>query len=283
MCKVPSDARRLCLQRSGLGDLFIRDYIPKGEDILDVSTIPHFWICERTGKDDALRTAADVEGFAGLVLTKRGVAVRAWCDQIGAVRKTLLPYDERLCDLNINVIPRHLMETTGWPSSIGANDAVKATNFAVKMPPVPTRCFKMMGLTTWTLAFQERPALGKFLIDFNGSSFEILLSDSQANSHEGKPIKQTKGDAKGTGKGSKGHANVEAKSSSTNQDETSNRISVLEAKFSTMERRQNNLESKINDGFSSVNDQLRQVLQAITPKAPHDPTGLSPPSKVPKV
>ena len=282
MCKVPIETRKLCLQRSGMGDLFLRDYIPKGEEILDVSTIPRFWSCERSGKEDALRTASDVEGFAGLVLTKRGVAVRAWCSQIGAVRRILLPNDERLTDLNIDIIPRHLFESTGWPTSIAAQEVVKATNFATKASPIPTRCFKMLGLTTWTLAFQEKPPAGKFLIDFNGSSYEILLSESQVNHHETKNAKQGKKESKGKGKGSKSASSQEDKPFQ-NQDETSQRISVLEAKFNTMERRQDSLESKINDGFSSVNDQLRQVLQAITPKAAHDPTGLSPPPKMPKL
>ena len=284
MCKVPTDGRQLCLERSGMGDLFIRDYIPKGKEILDVSTIPRFWSCDKSGKEDALRTASNVEGFAGLVLTKRGVAVRAWCGQIASVRQTLLPNDERICKLNIGVIPRFLIESTGWPTSIGAEEVVKATNFAVKLPPIPTRCFKMLGVTTWTLAFQSKPTINKFLIDFNNASFEIILSESQVAQNDGKTLKQTRKEAKGKGKGFKGISTSDSKSFQNSQEDAqSQRISVLEAKFNTMERRQDSLESKINDGFSSVNDQLRQVLQAITPKSVQEPTGLSPPPKMPKL
>lgn len=179
------------------------------------------------------------------------------------------------------MVPKIVIDSTGWPTSISAHEVVKATNHAVSSPPIPTRCYKVLGVTTWTLAFEKQPSVSRFLIDFNGSSFEILLSNPLDKAIESKSNKKSKGHGKGKGKGTKG-PKAEEPSSSHGKDENSSRFSVLEAKFTSMERRQDSLENKINDGFSSVNDQLRQVLNAIAPRAPQDPTGLSPPPKIQK-
>ena len=42
MCKVQATLRLSCLERSGTSELFIRDFIPRGEEIQDVTTIPRF-------------------------------------------------------------------------------------------------------------------------------------------------------------------------------------------------------------------------------------------------
>lgn len=282
MCKVPSNQRLACIERSGTTEMFIRDFIPRGEEISDTTTIPRFWPCDRSSREDALRTAMTIEGFSGLVLTRRGIAVRCLCDKLAGMRKVLLPNDERICGLNLSVIPRILVDSTGWPSSISAHEVVKATNHAVSLPPLPTRCYKVMGVTTWSLAFQQQPSKSRFLIDFNGSSFEILLSSPIDKSSESKSIKNVKGNAKGSGKNAKGSKGGPPQATSEKDSENSQRISALEARFSSMERRQDSLENKINDGFSSVNDQLRQVLNVIAPRSQQDPTGLSPPPKITK-
>ena len=282
MCKVQASQRIPCLERSGATELFIRDFIPRGEEIQDVTTLPRFWPCDKSSREDALRTAMNVAGYAGLTLTRRGIAVRCDCKKIGDMRKILLPNDDRICGLNISVVPKIAIESTGWPSSISAHEVVKATAHAVSVPPVPTRCYKVLGLTTWTLTFETPPSVSKFLIDFNGSSYEILLSSPIEKTSESKNIKKSKGNGKGKGKSAKGHQGEDKSAAIEKADANSNRISVLEAKFTSMERRQDSLESKINDGFCSVNDQLRQVLNAIAPRTPQEPTGLSPPPKIQK-
>ena len=223
-----------------------------------------------------------IDGFSGLVLTRRGIAVRCICAKIADLRKILLPNDDRLCGINLATVPRIIIESTGWPTSISAKEVVKATAHAVSLPPIPTRCFKILGVTTWTLAFERQPSVNRFLIDFNGSSFEILLSNPLDKAVESKTSKKTKGAGKGKNKGPKEIVANDAKSAHEKEDSNSSRISALEAKFSSMERRQDSLENKINDGFSSVNDQLRQVLNAIAPRSNQEPTGLSPPPKVMK-
>ena len=85
---------------------------------------------------------------------------------------------------------------------------------------------------------------------------------------------------KGSGKGFQGSAETAA--DVQKDDQNSQRITALEAKFSSMERRQDSLESRINDGFNSVNDQLRQVLHAIQPRGANSQTGMTPPPKAAK-
>ena len=223
--------------------------------------------------------SSSISGFAGLVHTRRGIAVRAWCKQVAAVRKIILAHDERITDLNQAVIPRVIRDSTGWPSIVGPQEIVRATNHAVALPPIPTRCYKAQGVTTWTLAFDSTPKIDKFMVQINNNTFEIILTVPTE-----KPVSNSKGkaskSAKGNGKGKKDF--VPEPRSTPQDDETSMRITSLEAKFSAMERRQDSLEGKINDGFSSVNDQLRQVLHAIQPRGANNQTGMTPPSKIHK-
>ncbi len=279
ICKIQADQRTTCLERSGAGDVFIRDFIPKGGIVDDLTIVPRFWQTDKHAKDEALRMSSSIAGFAGLVHTRRGIAVRAWCKQVAAVRKIILAHDERITELNQAVIPRVLRDSTGWPSVVGPQEIVRATNHAVALPPIPTRCYKAQGVTTWTLAFDSTPKIDKFMVQINGNTFEIILTVPTEKPSSTPKVKTNK-TAKGTGKGKK---DVLPEPNFTPQDDaTSQRITSLEAKFSAMERRQDSLEGKINDGFSSVNDQLRQVLHAIQPRGANTQTGMTPPSKAHK-
>eukprot|EP00434_Breviolum_minutum_P002928 symbB.v1.2.002574.t1/scaffold137.1/size303853/5 len=278
ICKIHADQRVYCLERSGAGDVFIRDYVAKGDVIEDLTIIPRFWEADKLSKDDALRAASSIPGFAGLVHTRRGIAVRAWCKQVISVRKILLAQDERISELNHGVIPRCIRDSTGWPSTVGPQEIVKASIHGTGLPPIPTRCYKSQGVTTWTLAFDSQPKVDKFMIQLNSKTFEIILT--VPNEKPAPPAKTKKG---GSVKGqkslsSKDHSNVVEEP----KDDHSHRISALEAKFSSMERRQDNLEGRINEGFLGVNDQLRQVLAAIQPRGANSHTGMTPPSKTAK-
>lgn len=279
VCKIHADQRVMCLERSGAGDAFIRDYVAKGETIDDLTIIPRFWDSEKLAKDDALRTSSSVPGFAGLVHTRRGIAVRAWCKQVASVRKILLAQDDRICEQNQAVIPRCLRDSTGWPSSVGPQEIVKASIHGVGLPPIPTRCYKAQGVTTWTLAFDAPPKIDKFMVQLNEKTFEIILTVPCD-----KPVPAAKGKKFGSSKGSgKSNNSVqEPREVDPKEDQNAQRISALEAKFSSMERRQDSLEGKINEGFHSVNDQLRQVLAAIQPRGASAHTGMTPPAKAPK-
>ena len=279
VCKIQADQRANCLERSGAGDVFIRDFIPKGESIEDLTIVPRFWQTEKALKDEALRMAASISGFAGLVHTRRGIAVRAWCKNVACVRKIILAHDDRISTLNHAVIPRVLRDSTGWPSAVGPQDVVRATNHAVGIPPIPTRCYKAQGVTSWTLAFDTVPKIDKFMVQINDKTFEIILTVPNEKMPSNTKTKNAKS-PKGSGKGKKDTNQESAPPPS--DDPNSQRITSLEAKFASMERRQDSLEGKINDGFMSVNDQLRQVLHAIQPRGTNTQTGMTPPSKIPK-
>ena len=279
VCKIQADQRTTCLERSGAGDVFIRDFIPKGDTIDDLTIVPRFWQTDKISKDEALRMSSSIPGFAGLVHTRRGIAVRAWCNRVASIRQIILAHDDRINELNQSVIPRVIRDSTGWPSIIGPQEIVRATVHAVSLPPIPTRCYKAQGVTTWTLAFDSTPKIDKFMVQINDKTYEIILTipnEKQSTVPKAKFVKT----AKGGGKGKK--ASVDDAPSSIAEDANAQRITSLEAKFSAMERRQDSLECKINDGFCSVNDQLRQVLNAIQPRGANNQTGMTPPSKAQK-
>ena len=279
MTKVTSDKRALCIERSGIGELFIRDFIPKGSSIEDITTLPRFWQAEKNGQADALKASSGVEGYAGLTLTKRGIAVRAWCSKLAPMRTAILADDDRVCQLNLATVPRVVVESTGWPASIGPSEVVKAVYHEVKAAPIPTRCYKILGVTTWSLAFDSKPAVARFLCQLNGASHEIILTTAQEKQNPVKPAKKTKGEGKGKS-GPKAEKSFQAAAQKEDEDpNTEARLTALEVKFGSLERRQDSLENRINEGFGSVNDQLHQVLNAIQPRANHDHTGATPPPK----
>ena len=279
MCKIPTVDRKAFLERSGVGEICARDFVPKGGTVTDSTVIPRFWQCDKGGKEEAIRAASSLTGFGGLIITKRGIAVRAWVSQIGTIRGILMPHDERICELNRNIVPVVMRESTGWPSSISASEVVKATYHATSKAPVPTRCYKSLGLTTWSLGFAEAPEIKSFLAQFNEQTYEILITEPSDPS----AIKAK--NAKGKGKG---------KTQLTSQKPVNNnlqepvdqvltdRVACLEAKFGSLERRQDQLEHRITTGFDGVQDQLRQVLQAVVPRQSQPSTGMTPPPKVAK-
>lgn len=277
MCKIPTSERKAFLERSGIGEICARDFVPKGDVIRDATIVPRFWQCDKTGKEEAVRAAASLTGFGGLIITKRGIAVRAWVNQVGSIRSILMPHDDRICDINRDVVPVTTRESTGWPSSISATEVVKATFHATSQAPVPTRCYRSLGLTTWTLGFATPPAISTFLAQFNDQTYEILISEPDPPAPK---AKVTKG--KGKGKNQQNPQKTAPFRSEPVDQVLTDRVACLEAKFGGLERRQDQLEHRITTGFDGVQDQLRQVLQAVAPKQGQASTGLSPPPKVAK-
>lgn len=281
MCKLPSSKRKCVIERSGLGLLTTRDFVPKGQSVDDLTVIPRFWSADRTSHQEAVKATTGLDGFAGLIISKRGLAARAWVSSIGSLRQALIPNDERISELNLHIVPRHSIISTGWPVAINPSEVVKATHHAVGQAPIPTRCFRNQGVTSWLLAFQDPPKLMKFVVKFNSDIFEILLTEEGSK----QPLRFAKKDAKkGGGKGSNYHPSPSVVSSATPSiDEAlGDRVSVLEAKFQSFEKRQEKVENQLSSGFDSLQNQLRQVLQAITPGREKAPTGDTPPPKCPR-
>ena len=124
--------------------------------------------------------------------------------------------------------------------------------------------------------FAVEPKVTKFSVSFNGVTYEILLTKP---ADKGKPSKGPKSISKGASKGGRVPKDTPPQPS----DETNDRRTNLETKFAAMERRQDNLEVKLQHGFDGVQDQLRQVLNAVQPRAASPTrTGYTPPPKMPK-
>ncbi len=278
MCKVTKETRVVMLETSGAGEVFVRDFISKGMQPTDTTIIPKFWACDRQGKDEALRSSASVDGFAGIVVTRRGIATRAWCNRISNVRKVLLADDERICDLNRSVVPHHMFNSTGWPLSIGPQDIVKVVKQTCGLPPIPTRCFKILGVTTWTLGFDSIPTILKFTAQFNGTIHEILLT--KVEEHQSTKKQTGSFNKFQSSKPARNQNELKAVPLSSPADE---RLTSLETKVAAMERRQDGMEHKLQTGFDGIQDQLRQVLNAVQPR-PASPraTGFTPPPEVAK-
>ena len=272
ICKTPESNRSQLLERSGIQDLFVRDFLTKDQVVSDTTILPKFWGISKPGRDEALRSASSLTGFAGLTLVRRGIAVRGWASKIVELRKVLMAGDDRFNEENSMVIPRFMMLSSGWPLSTNASDVTKAVTAACKQPPIPMRCARSMGLNTWTLGFQEVPAVRTFTALFNNEKHEILLTDINAsNGNRSKPPRIAK----------------PAKSSevtATTDDSVNERLTTLESKMSSVERRQDTIEQKLDGGFSDMQDQLRRVLQAVQGPRSASPskTGFTPPPKVQK-
>ena len=270
ICKTPLQHRQHLLERSGIGEIFVRDFLTLEEPPTDTTIIPKFWTISKHGKDEALRSSSSLTGFAGLTLVRRGIAVRGWCNHVQALRTVLMAGDDRFNDHNANIVPRKVLLSTGWPLSTSALDVTKAVQSACGQAPIPMRCSKSMGVNTWSLGFEKLPDKKSFAANFNGITYEILLSEPHnakaARSKPSKPSKQT---------------DNRPGSSAAANSEVNQRLTTLEGKMASVERRQDTIESKLDNGFGDLQDQLRRVLLAVQPPRSVSPgkTGLTPPPK----
>ena len=152
-CARFQQMRAQVLEKSGVGCIFVRDYIAKGDKADDIT--PRFWEVTKQFKDESVKATGGLKGFAGLMISKRGIAARAWTSDSATLRRALLPLDDRLSELNLSIVPRVIRESTGWQSSISPQEIVRATHHALSAAPVPSRCFRSNGVTCWTLAFEK--------------------------------------------------------------------------------------------------------------------------------
>eukprot|EP00438_Fugacium_kawagutii_P007017 Skav233753 [mRNA] locus=scaffold1792:300466:304788:- [translate_table: standard] len=277
LIKVPLASRATMLEHSGLGEITARDFLAKGTSPEDHSVLPRFWDASRQGREEAVRTASKVDGFAGVVLTKRGIAIRSWNCKLASTRAAVMNNDVRLCPENMSTVPKVQVESSGWPQNITAAEVVRSCHYYTQLAPVPTRCYRSAGVTSWSLMFSSMPSIARFCAAFNGHAVEIVLVPAQSMSMPGpRKGKEPK----------KSIRNVAPRATEPSPTETAHhdRISNLESRFSLMEKRQETLESRMDSKFSEVNDQLRQILQAVQPRAAsHNATGFTPPPKQPKV
>lgn len=276
--KIGAASRPYILEHSALGPLSSRDYVQKGQVIDDLTTLPRFFPATNVGKEEALRVASKLPGFCGLAMTKRGLAIRSWAKDLRGMRTAILASDPRITEENAAVFPKLQYESIGWPASISPGQVVHACLHATKAAPIPTRCFRSMGVTTWVLLFQDQPS--RFTAAFNSVTVEIILSPLQGGAKQ--PQKKQKPSKKANGR-----AVGDQPASSVPRpdiDESNNRISMLESRMNLLETKQESLESRMMNQFDQVQDSLRQVLAHVAPRSPnHGSTGCTPPPKQAKV
>ena len=169
LLKVQQKHRVPLLSVSGHGDLIVRDFVAKGEQVQDLSIIPRFWPIDRANKADLIKAASTIAGYRGIAVTKRGLAPRFATDALATARDLLLPQDDRICAINKAMVPKVNMDSLGWPSEILAKDIVSAVHQATKVPCIPTRLEhshlrkhlrfqnSLSGSTTKPLRFCSRP------------------------------------------------------------------------------------------------------------------------------
>ena len=284
--KAPKAARPQLLQTSGVDSVLIRDYLEKGITPLDVTVIPKFWPINAKALRELSITAENVPGIAGALMTRRGLAVRAWSKEVAEVRKKLLPADPRLTASNIHVVPRLVLDSSGWPPGASPADIVEAVNKAVGLPPVPTRTFRSAGVHVWQLGFESPPKVDNFTVKINGDIFQILLAPVAASE-------------KGSGKGKNNRKAANPKKPPETPSVPAppglpafstehKRLDVLEARFDSLqgqvtgiEKKQSSIEQKLDSKFEDIGNTLRQLVQ-LSAQRPHEKSGESPPPKYPK-
>ena len=286
--KVSKSARATLLGLSGTDSILIRDYLNKNTSMIDMTVIPRFWEINQKGLRELLISVQEVVGAAGVMLTRRGLAIRAWAKDVATVRKKILPSDPRLTETNLSVVPRLILDSSGWPAGAAASDIVEAVNKAVGSPPVPTRTFRSAGVHVWQLGFEAPPKVTDFTVKINGELFQILLTPSMpAEKGQGKgksskrfPKQKQKDEVAAPGPSAPAAA-------AFNPDRR--RLDTLEAKFDSLqgqvtgiEKKQSVMETKLDSRFDDISNTLRQLLQMSASRS-HEKTGETPPPKMPKM
>ena len=195
--KIPTSLRKQVLECSGRVGFLTRDFLEKGTQSADTSVIPRFWPVTVRDLRELTITLRAVQGHAGVVLTRRGLAARSWNDSIANARQSLIPDDNRLCQENLNIVPKITFEAAGWPAGTTPYDVVTAVHKATSKPPVPMRTFRLGGVNVWVLAFESAPDAKQrqFTVQINDKIHEILLTEAPTSvngkgASKGKPKKR---------------------------------------------------------------------------------------------
>ena len=138
--KVPTTLRKKLISASGaVSQIFVRDFLDRSAQPDDTTVLPRFWpvspivVCTKS---------LPLPGFAGIQVTKRGLAVRAWITNLAEARKTFMTEDERICEANLAAVPKVLYNAAGWPPGVRPASLVDCVLKATKQAPIPTRAFR---------------------------------------------------------------------------------------------------------------------------------------------
>lgn len=281
--KTPKASRAFLLEASGREGAFLRDYLHQDAEskLFDTTVVPRFWDLTQGGFQDAVKTTQGLEGHAGLVMTRRGVALRVWISHIAAARRRLLPLDSRLCEDNMSTVPRFPYVSSGWPTEAQAINVIQAIKAATGQAVVPSRAYRQAGVHHWLVMFQEKPTKLSFALKVNDKESEILLSPQAS-------WQPSKGKGKGRTKtGPTVQIGPEARKELTpafqsaekdRLDKLEGKFNVLESKVAKVEDKQDHLDHKLDSRFNEIGDQLRQLLQLSHPRD-RPVSGETPPPK----
>lgn len=254
MLKAPFTFRTQLLEISGQAALLTRDFIDHANEPDDTTILPRFWNVSANDLNDMRIVTKGITGAAGLVVTRRGIALRIWAKRIAAARKALMPSDPRLTDDNRHVVPRITFHASGWPSGTAPSSLVKSLLEATCIAAVPTRTYRAAGVHTWVMTAETMPSTTRFTVDASGSTHEILLQQVQ------QPQAPGKGQGKGKSKSKKQPADpppmqwgqAPAQILTTKHDEE--RIQRLEAKIDQLDQRQSTFEQRVEGKFDHISE-----------------------------
>ena len=282
--KSPMKQRPAILASSGAQAVLLRDYLDKQHSHDDLSVVPKFWPPTVRDLAEIRIVIQNTTGFAGIALTRRGLAVRAWHDNIASIRRAVLPTDPRLTKENMHIVPRFPFNSSGWPPAIEPCFVVSSALQATSHAPVPTRAFRTGGVYSWSLAFDKKPSVLRFTLDINGSTFEILLVEESLSQQPkvNKPQSHPKASKSSTNAPrDPGPPPAGSFASASAFVAENHRITKLEERFDQLEQRQVRVESKVDARFEEISSSLRQLLQASQTRT-RVPSGETPAPKHPR-
>ena len=284
ICRVPRTSRTKMLEASGAHALLVRDFIDQTTTATDTTVLPRFVPPNHTTLHELKITTQAVPGAAGIVLIKRGLALRV-CASVAQARNAFMSDDTRLTKDNIHVVPRHTLESSGWPTTIEASSLIKAVLEATGHAPIPTRAYRSAGVYSWTLAFETAPTKDRFTIEVGGTLHEILLVPTQARYNPKATQHQANPRAKKPKQPSieptfPAQAAIPLGNPTAKAD--NERFEKLEAKVGELEARQTSFERKFDNRLDGVDAALRQLLQRSETPRTREPTGDTPPPKLQK-
>ena len=284
LAKLPCPARAKLLTSSGTQGILVRDFLDQGTQPTDTTVIPKFWEVSLKGLRELNISIEGLKGAAGATLTRRGLAVRAWCVDIADVRRKLLPMDARLNDTNIKVVPKFMVDASGWPPGASPADVIETVAKAVSQAPIPTRTFRAAGVHTWQLGFQTLPTVLTFTVKINGALHQILLTPTPQfakGGGKGKNRQPKKAAPKEDGPSPPAASTIAAASAQHEKkrlDHLETRFETLQKQVCGIENKQTTLESKLDQRFNDIGDTLRQLVQ-LSSQRTHESTGDTPPPK----
>lgn len=162
---------------------------------------------------------------------------------------------------------------------------IDAVMQAIKKPSIPMRSFKIAGMLSWVLAFEEIPTQTSFTFKVADQSYEVLLMpQNEIKMGKTTKVKETK---KGKDIWKKPQTFqpspfVAMPASTSSASDSDKRLAVLETRVNSLETSHSHLANRVETRFDDIADQLKKVLSAVSAPRQRDPTGETPPGKLPK-